>query len=151
MFATRAASDRVRAHRILASSLLMRFSSSSRALAFLKSAINCTSPRMFELLLLDRPRKPEPVEEDMLGVSTRDSWISSRRDIRNEDSSRSPVWTAGFQIGRSGRCVLDARAELPMRARGDNVGGQGVKAQVVVDSVDGRHDGEGLPGIRFLD
>lgn len=47
--------------------------------------------------------------------------------------------------------MLDARAELPMRARGDNVGGQGVDAQVVVDSVDGRHDGEGLQGIRFLD
>lgn len=54
-------------HRILASSLLMRFSSNSRALAFLRSAMNCTSPRMFELLLLDRPRKPEEAEEAMAG------------------------------------------------------------------------------------
>lgn len=50
----------------------------------------------------------------------------------------------GCQIGQSGRCVLDARAELPMRARDGNAGGQGVDAQVVVDLVDGRHDGEGL-------
>ncbi len=48
---------------MLASSLLIRFSSSSRALAFLKSAMNCTKPRILELLLLERPRKPPPVEE----------------------------------------------------------------------------------------
>jgi hypothetical protein len=29
--------------------------------------MNCTSPRMFELLLLDRPRKPEEAEEAMAG------------------------------------------------------------------------------------
>ncbi len=53
---------------MLACSLLMRFSSSSRALAFLRSAINWTSPRMFELLLLDRPRKPA-VAEAILAVA----------------------------------------------------------------------------------
>lgn len=53
-------------YRILANSLLMRFSSSSRALAFLKSAMNCTRPRMFELLELDLPRKPAAVD-DMVG------------------------------------------------------------------------------------
>ena len=47
---------------MLANSLLMRFSSSSRALAFRRSAMNCTNPRMFELLLVDRPRKPLAVE-----------------------------------------------------------------------------------------
>lgn len=35
---------------------------------------------MFELLLLDRPRKPAAVEEDILGVEARGSWISFRRD-----------------------------------------------------------------------
>ncbi len=50
-------------YRMLASSLLILFSSSSRALAFLKSAMNCTKPRILELLLLERPRKPPPVEE----------------------------------------------------------------------------------------
>lgn len=54
-------------HRIFASSLLMRFSSNSRALAFLKSAMNCTSPRMFELFELERPRNPAAVD-DMLAV-----------------------------------------------------------------------------------
>lgn len=53
-------------YRILASSLLMRFSSSSRALAFLRSAMNWTRPRMFELLELDLPRKPAAVD-DMAG------------------------------------------------------------------------------------
>jgi len=43
----------------------MRFSSSSRALAFLRSAMNCTSPRILELLLLERPRKPPPAEDAM--------------------------------------------------------------------------------------
>ena len=53
-------------YRILANSLLMRFSSSSRARAFLRSAINWTSPRMFALLLLDRPKKPLGPEDDIL-------------------------------------------------------------------------------------
>lgn len=53
-------------HRMLANSLLMRFSSSSRALAFLRSAMNWTRPRMFELLELDLPRKPAAVD-DMMG------------------------------------------------------------------------------------
>lgn len=51
---------------MLASSLLMRFSSSSRARAFLKSAMNCTSPRILELLELERPRKPAAAD-DMMG------------------------------------------------------------------------------------
>lgn len=53
-------------YRMLANSLLMRFSSNSRALAFLKSAMNWTRPRMLELLELDRPRKPAAVD-DMVG------------------------------------------------------------------------------------
>lgn len=52
---------------MLANSLLIRFSSSSLALAFLKSAMNCTRPRMFELLLVERPRKPLP-PDDMVAV-----------------------------------------------------------------------------------
>ena len=44
----------------------MRFSSSSRARALRRSAMNWTSPRMFVLLLLDRPRKPEVPEDDIL-------------------------------------------------------------------------------------
>lgn len=59
-------------YRIFASSLLMRFSSSSRALAFLRSAINCTRPRMFALLLLERPRKPPAAEEAI----ARRRWVS---------------------------------------------------------------------------
>jgi hypothetical protein len=63
------------AHRIFASSLLMRFSSSSRALAFLRSAMNCTKPRIFELLLLERPKKPAADEAIMTrsgGLQTRE-------------------------------------------------------------------------------
>lgn len=52
---------------MLASSLLILFSSSSLALAFLRSAINCTNPRMLELLLVERPRKPL-AEDDMAAV-----------------------------------------------------------------------------------
>lgn len=51
---------------MFASSLLMRFSSSSRALAFLRSAMNWTRPRMFELLELDLPRKPAAVDAIVL-------------------------------------------------------------------------------------
>lgn len=44
---------------MFASSLFILFSSSSLALAFRRSAMNWTRPRMFELVLLtDRPRKP---------------------------------------------------------------------------------------------
>lgn len=50
-------SPRYTTYRILANSLLIRFSSSSRALALRRSAMNCTRPRMFELLLAERPRK----------------------------------------------------------------------------------------------
>lgn len=51
---------------MLASSLLIRFSSSSRALAFRKSAMNCTKPRIVELpLLFPRPKKLDPAEDDM--------------------------------------------------------------------------------------
>lgn len=54
------------AYRMLASSLLMRFSSSSLARAFLKSAMNWTSPRILELLEVERPRKPAAAD-DMMG------------------------------------------------------------------------------------
>jgi hypothetical protein len=50
---------------MLASSLLILFSSSSLALAFLRSEMNCTSPRMLALLL-DRPKKPDPALFDIL-------------------------------------------------------------------------------------
>ena len=51
---------------ILANSLLIRFSSSSRALAFRRSAMNCTNPRIVELpLLFPRPKKLDPVEDDI--------------------------------------------------------------------------------------
>lgn len=53
-------------HLMLANSLLIRFSSSSRARAFLRSAMNWTRPRIFELLLPDRPRKPAAAEEAMM-------------------------------------------------------------------------------------
>lgn len=55
-----------RAHRMLASSLLILFSSKSRALAFLKSAMNWTSPRIFAVFVPDRPRKPPEAMADML-------------------------------------------------------------------------------------
>lgn len=77
-------------HRMLASSLLMRFSSSSRALAFLRSAMNCTSPRMLELLLLERPRKPPAAEDAMANV--RYQRMGDQRQAQRysrEDESRS--------------------------------------------------------------
>lgn len=70
---------------MLANSLLMRFSSSSRALAFLRSAMNCTRPRMFELLELDLPRKPAAVE-DMVGGGFRcQSFASKLRRVTSSD------------------------------------------------------------------
>lgn len=53
-------------NRIFASSLLILFSSKSRARAFLRSAMNWTRPRMLELPVVDRPRKPAAAEEAML-------------------------------------------------------------------------------------
>lgn len=51
---------------MFASSLLILFSSNSLALAFLKSAMNWTSPRMFALFP-DEPRlKNPPAEEAMI-------------------------------------------------------------------------------------
>lgn len=50
---------------MLASSLLILFSSRSLARAFRKSAMNWTRPRILAVLLLDRPRKP-PVTADIL-------------------------------------------------------------------------------------
>ena len=58
---------------ILASSLLILFSSNSLALAFLKSAINCTNPRMFALFPdVPRLKKPAAAEVAMIGY-----WLSS--------------------------------------------------------------------------
>ena len=68
----------------------MRFSSSSRALAFLKSAMNCTSPRMLELLLLERPRKPPAAEDAMVerfAVSGRTAWGKRTRRCNQTDES----------------------------------------------------------------
>jgi hypothetical protein len=57
---------------IFANSLLIRFSSNSLALAFRKSAINCTNPRIFELFPeLPRLRKPAAAEDAMLGFPGR--------------------------------------------------------------------------------
>jgi hypothetical protein len=56
-----------RTNLIFANSLLIRFSSNSLALAFRKSAINCTNPRIFELFPeLPRPRKPAAAEDAIL-------------------------------------------------------------------------------------
>ena len=53
---------------MFASSLLILFSSNSLALAFLKSAMNCTSPRMFALFPEDpRLKKPAAAEDAMMG------------------------------------------------------------------------------------
>lgn len=53
-------------NRIFASSLFILFSSSSLALAFLRSAMNCTNPRMFELFPeLPRLRKLDPAMFDI--------------------------------------------------------------------------------------
>jgi len=59
---------------MFASSLFILFSSSSLALAFLRSAMNCTSPRMFELLFeLPRDKNPDaadPAIPDLLEFMT---------------------------------------------------------------------------------
>jgi hypothetical protein len=62
---------------IFANSLLILFSSSSLALAFLKSAINCTSPRIWELFPeLARPKNPAAAEVAMLeAVAVHRQWI----------------------------------------------------------------------------
>jgi hypothetical protein len=53
---------------MFANSLLILFSSNSLALAFLKSAMNWTNPRMFALFP-DEPRlKKPPVDVAMIGV-----------------------------------------------------------------------------------
>jgi len=76
-------------HLMLASSLLMRFSSSSRALAFLRSAMNCTNPRMFELLLVDRPRKP-PAVEAIAGEIQRCRCTAQEKESPSASSTREP-------------------------------------------------------------
>lgn len=86
-------------HRILANSLLIRFSSSSRARAFLRSAMNWTRPRMFELLLPDRPRKPAAAEEAMMS------------------SLGYPYMLYYHEISREGRFVSEV---VLYRARGDS-------------------------------
>jgi hypothetical protein len=49
--------------------LLILFSSSSLALAFLKSAINCTNPRIFALFpMLPRPKNPAAAEDAMIEI-----------------------------------------------------------------------------------
>ena len=54
---------------MFANSLLILFSSSSLALAFRRSAMNCTNPRMFELFPeLPRLKKPAAADEAMMGV-----------------------------------------------------------------------------------
>ena len=66
---------RVITNLMFASSLLILFSSSSLALAFLRSAMNCTRPRMFELLLeLPRPRKL-PAEDAIVAIFQSAFWI----------------------------------------------------------------------------
>jgi hypothetical protein len=56
---------------MFASSLLILFSSSSLALAFLRSAMNCTSPRIFVFPELPRPKKPPEVAALMAGSYSR--------------------------------------------------------------------------------
>lgn len=73
-------------YRMLANSLLMRFSSNSRALAFLRSAMNWTRPRMLALLELERPRKPAAAD-DMVGWWDRGEMGDIRLDGRADPCS----------------------------------------------------------------
>jgi hypothetical protein len=58
-----------RTNLMFASSLLILFSSSSLALAFLRSAMNCTRPRILELFPeFPRLRKPPDVDELMFVI-----------------------------------------------------------------------------------
>lgn len=79
----------------------MRFSSSSRARAFLKSAINWTSPRMFALLLLDRPRKPVGPDDDILF-----EWLKPTAPI-----AQRYLWICAEL--KAGQCSLPLSALLP--------------------------------------
>ncbi len=79
---------------MFASSLLILFSSKSLALAFLRSAMNCTSPRI-ELLFPaeDRPRKPAAA-----ALASLEDAPASRKN-RLEGSSRlmsAPMTTLQF-------------------------------------------------------
>lgn len=59
--------DKLGANLIFASSLLILFSSNSLARAFLRSAMNCTNPRILALFPEDpRLRKPAAAEEAIL-------------------------------------------------------------------------------------
>lgn len=59
-------------HLMFASSLLIRFSSSSLALAFRMSAINCTNPRILALFP-DEPRLKKPAAAELAMLK---SWLS---------------------------------------------------------------------------
>jgi hypothetical protein len=63
---------------MFANSLFILFSSNSLALAFLKSAINCTRPRMFELFPeFPRLRKPAAAEDAMVSCRSQAPFYSS--------------------------------------------------------------------------
>ena len=101
---------KVVSYRMLASSLLMRFSSSSRARAFLMSAMNWTRPRMLELLLLDRPRKPVVPEEAMVK-----SYVLA---VSQSRSRRRSVESLQIAIGRPGAVRGDVvMVDRPGRGR----------------------------------
>jgi hypothetical protein len=61
---------------MFANSLFILFSSNSLALAFLKSAINCTRPRMFEPFP-EFPRLRKPAEDAMVSCRSQPPFYSS--------------------------------------------------------------------------
>lgn len=71
------ASSHVAAYLIFANSLLILFSSSSLALAFRRSAINCTNPRIFELFP-EEPRLKKLLAAEVAMIDYRDR---TSRDI----------------------------------------------------------------------
>ena len=90
---------------ILANSLLILFSSSSRALAFLRSAINCTNPRIFELFPeLPRPKNPDAAEDAMMESRSRllvpDLIRALDRYINQSPSLNNPIQSRSYCLGR---------------------------------------------------
>lgn len=126
----------VATYRILANSLLMRFSSSSRALAFLKSAMNWTRPRMLELLLLERPRKPPPEEDILSGVAEGCRHTPGRRIQRSNTRAGDTVPRLAAQ--------RDAVVEQSTKISFASVRQTTLSREGSIPSVSGNHVGERL-------
>lgn len=95
---------------------------------------------MFELLLLDRPRKPAAAEEDIFGIWDRVTSILCRRDIQRRGSVLIVVVNQGSSNCTVRLMMRDGREsrithEGPQRACGN----KGFDAQMIVDSVQNRH------------